>query len=216
VEDAIRIAAIGTTQIAAGEDADAELGLWERALAHADARARKIAAVSGLELGKITAIEEDLSRDEGSNQLVLRVTYSLNASSSGRAKEPASKGAPEDDDGSILPHVDVDVRPVYDEFRQRLLEAEPRLRAAAAPLRKGKRRYEGFRVQSRNVIYAEPRKGAVRLKFELPEGHALSPDEFVRNHGHDWRIVFLSSEHSWKARCCSPRRHCGDSPSTCR
>lgn len=184
------ITAIGMTPVVQGEDADTELGMWERALAHAEARARKIAAASSLELGPLSAVEEITNPDGREDHIALRVTY-MTGSAREHAKELVSSDR---DDDSILEHVDVEVRPIYAKFRERLLESEPTLTVRAAPLRKGKRRYEGFRVQSRNVIYAEPRKGRVRLKFELPEGHALPIDEFVRNGGHDWRIVHLSSE----------------------
>jgi hypothetical protein len=83
-------------------------------------------------------------------------------------------------------------RPVYSAFRERLLAIEPSLTPAPAPLRKGKRRYEGFRLRSRNIIYAGFRKHGVNLMFELPPGHGVSPDEYVTRGRRDWREVLLT------------------------
>jgi hypothetical protein len=164
-DESMTITAIGMTPVVQGEDADTELGMWERALAHAEARARKIAAASGLELGPLSAVEEITSPHGGEDHIALRVTY-MTGSAREQPKELVSS---DQDDDSILEHVDAEVRPIYARFRQRLLEVEPRLRATAAPLRKGKRRYEGFRVRSRNIVYAGFRRGAVRLMCAPPE-----------------------------------------------
>jgi hypothetical protein len=100
--------------------------------------------------------------------------------------------APASDD--VLQYVAEEVRPLYAAFRERVLAIEPRLTPVLAPLGpKGRRRYEGFRLRSRNVIYAGFQKKGVHLSFELPKGHGRPAEDFVTRGRRDWRIVMLAS-----------------------
>jgi len=154
-------------------------------MAVAEAKGRVLAAGLGVELGSITSIEQLPSPD---SDLVIAVTFRL--ASDLPSEEPERAPVP---DGDILDHVPEAYRGLYASFRQRVLGLDPNVSAAPAPLRKGKRRYEGIRLGSRRIIHAGFRRRGIHLMFELPQGHGLAPEEFVTRGRRDWRIVMLDS-----------------------
>ena len=189
MSDPRTITTIGWTEIAEGEDPDVpDSAAWHRAAEHAAAKARLLAAATKSELGGLISSEE-VPADALANpaRLVLRMTYGLQYVAGER-----DRGGEADE--SILDYVQIDLRPLYDGFRSRVLESEPRLVAAPAPLRNGKRRYEGFRLGSRGIMFASFRRRDIQLNFQLPEGHGLPPDEFVTRGKRDWRIIDLASD----------------------
>ena len=159
---------------------------WIRALALAEANGRALAAALGVELGRMLGVEQHPASTE--SELVLTASFSV-VSPAREGAGPAAS-APVDDD--VVQYIVEAYRPVYSAFRERVLAIEPSLTPAPAPLRKGKRRYEGFRQGSRNIIYAGFRKRGVNLMFELPPGHGVSPDEYVTRGRRDWREVLLT------------------------
>lgn len=163
---------------------------WKRALLHAAARAGSLAVTLGAELGEVVAVEERVSAS-AKPELRLAVTYALLRGAQVRAGE----GAEGSDFGSddILDYVEEEVRPLYAAFRSQLLEIDPTLKPRPAPLRKGKRRYEGFRRGGRGVIYAGFRRRGVRLQFELPEGHGVPRSEVIHHGRREFRVLLLTS-----------------------
>jgi hypothetical protein len=186
----LTITVVGATDIAPGEETDPPgIHAWERILAHAEAKARRIAAALRSDLGDLASVEEVLS--ESSEAACLRVTYRLVSGEQYQASSSAEVLGEEST--SILDFVEPPFRPAYAEFRERLLQEDPRLEARAGPLRKGKRRYEGFRVATRNIIYAGFRKKGVRLLFEVPTEQDVPQDELLLMSGRTWRKVILTS-----------------------
>ena len=178
---------IGATEVLASETGSPSFDPWGRAMAAAEAKGRVLAAGLGAELGRIKEIEQLPSSD---SSLLLAVTFQLAGDRGPSETEAAGAAEPT---GDILDHVPEEYRDLYASFREGVLGLDAGLLAAPAPLRKGKRRYEGFRLRSRGVIYAEFRKRGIRLTFELPKGHGLASDEFVTRGRRDWREVTLNS-----------------------
>jgi len=188
VTSAATISVIGATELLPQEVDTPTAGPWTRALALAEANARGLAAALEAELGEIHTIEQHPSSSD--SRLVLTASFRLRligVEDEGVGTEPA----PASDD--VLRYVADEYQPLYAAFRERVLAIEPPLTPVAAPLRKGTKRYEGFRLRSRNLIYASFRKRGVRLSFELPKGHGLPADQYVTRGRRDWRVVVLTS-----------------------
>jgi hypothetical protein len=161
-------------------------------LAHAEANARILAALLGSDLGTVRSVEQVNPASEEA-ALVVAVTYSLLVDAGIEGDQDPSEASVTTSD--IMEFVPEEHRPLYAAFRERVMALDPEISSAPAPVRSGRRRYEGFRVRGRNVIYAGFRRHEVRLSFELPEGHGLAPDEFVTRGRRDWRVVMLTSPH---------------------
>jgi hypothetical protein len=187
------VVTLGSTPIIEGEDpAIPDAAVWHRALEDAQAKARTLAIAAHHELGALVKVEEIDTSTKGTERLlIVRVTHDWSMQSGVGAEQPL--GAKLEDD--ILKYVEEELRPIYGAFRTQLLASEPRLSAAAAPLRNGRRRYEGFRLRSRRIIYAGFQRKGVRLMFELPDDHGLPLGEFARRGRRDWREVLLTSMH---------------------
>jgi hypothetical protein len=181
---------IGTTDMLPSEKTSASGDPWIRALALADAHGRVLASSLGSELGRIQEIVQLPSPDSA---LVVQVTYLL-AENTREAKESAG---PADD---ILKYVPEQHRALYASFREQVLSLDPHLEPAPAPLRKGRRRYEGFRMGPRRIIYAGFRAKGISLKFELPKGQGHDPvGDDIEIHGkRSWRVVLLTSSNQLK------------------
>jgi hypothetical protein len=180
----------GTTELLPFEVDSPSSDAWTRALTHAAARGRTLAAALDDQLGPVLAVEERPGRARVP-ELRLAVTYAL-------AVRPATPtgGTDEDREGGtddVLDHVHDAVRPAYAAFRTQLLGLDPTMRTSPAPLREGKRRYEGFNRGGRNLIYAGFRQGGIRLQFELPDGHGVPADEVIRHGTREYQVVMLTS-----------------------
>jgi hypothetical protein len=178
---------IGKTELLPSEVSLPSFDPWSRAIAVAEAKARLLAAGLGVELGAIAEIGEVRSPDDA---LVVSVSFRLAGEGYRSYTESESVAEPRDD---ILDYVPEEYRALYATLRSRVLGLDDQLRTAPAPLRKGKRRYEGFRLDARRIIYAEFRGRGIRLMFELPAGHGLAQEEFVTRGRRDWRLVMLTS-----------------------
>ncbi len=183
---------IGTTELLPSEVHSPSFDPWRRALAIAEAQGRVLAAGLRADLGGIQEIEQLPSSD---SELVVGVTFRLARDGRPSEMEPETAVEPTDD---ILDHVPEQHRALYASFREQVLGLDAKLLAAPAPLRKGKRRYEGFRLRSRRIIYAGFRARGVRLMFELPKAHGLAAEEFVTRGRRDWRLVMLTSPNQLK------------------
>jgi hypothetical protein len=179
----------GTTELLPFEADAPSSDAWARALTHAAARGRTLATALGDELGQVLAVEERPGQRETA-ELRLAVTYALGSGGVEQIAIGHQRALPADE---VMDYVDDTVRPAYAAFRQQLLASEPALRSSPAPLRNGKRRYEGFGRGGRNVIYAGFRRGRVKLQLELPREHDVPPEEVIRHGKREFRIVMLTS-----------------------
>jgi hypothetical protein len=185
-----RLTVEGTTELLPFEVDSPSSDAWMRALTHAEARGRTLAAALDDQLGSVLGVEERPGR-AGVPELRLAVTYALAAGPASPTSSIDGERMGGTDD--VLNHVHDAVRPAYAAFRAQLLALDPTLRSSPAPLRDGRRRYEGFNRGGRNLIYAGFRRGGIRIQFELPDGHSASADEIVRNGTREYRVLMLTS-----------------------
>lgn len=194
-EQTQRITTFGSTLLVGDETIDTPgRDAWDRALAHAEAKARTIAAAAGMDLGSLVEVEEIAGNEGATTGVLVRATFSSDTERAEVASEGAGETArlpvgPDDILDSVVDYL----RPVYARFREGVLALSPELRPAPSPLKNGKRRYEGFRMKGRNVIYAGFRTNRIHLRFEIPAGHGLAPEDFITQGGRDWRLVDLTS-----------------------
>jgi hypothetical protein len=67
-----------------------------------------------------------------------------------------------------------------------------------APLRDGNRRYEGFAIAGRNIVYAHIRKSMILIDFNLP-AQAGYPQARVRHGGgREWFAIPVTSENDFE------------------
>jgi hypothetical protein len=185
------IVTLGSTELLAAELDSPTPDSWARALAHAKARARTLSASIGQDLGAVLCVEQLETEPRVESGMLVRVTFRLS-----RGDQPV----PDTGEGStvqapsVLESLNEELRAPYRRFRELVLSLSPRISARPSPIRNGKYRYEGFRVDgSRNMVYANFRAHQVILRFELAEDHGLHSNEFKRAGGRDWLEVHLVS-----------------------
>jgi hypothetical protein len=182
------------TRSPGSERGDAET--FHGAIEEAKRKAEAGADAVGRRLGDLLEVEEirDSSATLDSVVALVRVTYALERIDPGGARDLVAAGIPGSSSAEdLLEYVTDEYRGLYGEYRRRLLEGHPELSSRPAPLRRGRRRYEGFRLGGRNVIYASFKQHGVRLMFELPKGHGLPESEFETRGRRDWRALLLDS-----------------------
>jgi hypothetical protein len=132
-----------------------------------------------------TALEGLSDAQEAISVLAERIDPSTRADShSGGGRSPITTPKAEAEDA--LSFAPAWLRNVYSDFREDLLSLSPEIEPRPAPLRDGRRRYEGFALRGRNCIYANFRKTFIRLMFELPGDHQEPDGRVVRSGDRDF------------------------------